>query len=75
VFRFVLGEWHFGEICAWFAHLIASMVWLIRWNSKIDFEKAKREGTEVFSFVLRERHFVEICPPDEDNVLANQVEL
>jgi hypothetical protein len=45
----------------WFAHLIARMVWLIRWNSKIDFEKVKREGTEVFSFVLRERHFVEIC--------------
>jgi hypothetical protein len=50
VFRFVLGEQHFGLICVWFAHLIARMSWLIRWNSGIDLEKAEREETKVSRF-------------------------
>ncbi len=48
----VLGARHFGEICLWFAQLVARISLLIRWYSDIDLEKAEREGTEVSKFVL-----------------------
>ncbi len=51
--------------CAWFAHLIARMSWLIWWNSEIDLEKVGRE---------REQKCM-VFPPDSKNVLVDLVEL